>query len=494
MIINSVSIVGGGTAGWLAAAYLSNQIPNIKIFLIDKIIPSTVGVGEGTLLNFRGFLEECGFSEYDWLVNTDATYKSAIMFANWQEQGKDIWHPFFKRPTLINENTGMRIQDLWTQNQDLNFAKYASAFCETSLDNKVNTHEIKSYAYHIDCGKLVSYIHDKIKNKITFIKSDVISVNFKNDMINFLELENGDVIKSDLYIDCTGWKNVLGKPSQKVNFEDRLFCNAAVAGHVPYLDKENEMHPYVLCEAVDHGWIWNIPVASRIGSGLVFNKDITSSEEAKDYFCNYWDNRINLENLKVLDWSPYYYKDMWHGNRISIGLSSGFIEPLESTGVAMITSGITQLCNAIQEQYVNQLNIEYFNTQMSILYEDCADFVSMHYYRNKRNTPFWNYVKEKFPITERMKFYLDKMKDGNQPLPYIGHYNTIFIGGNWTSILSQMDIEIAERNTGLTKKEARELLIKEYILQEKYGSSHGVLHSTYIDRIREQSKVLNENS
>lgn len=493
MIIRQVTIVGGGTAGWLTAAYLSNQVPNIKITLIDKTIPSSVGVGEGTLLNLRDFLSECGFSEYDWLVNTDATYKSAVMFANWQEQGKDVWHPFFKRPTLINSDTGMRLQDLWTQNQDLNFAKYASGLYEISLDSKINADKISSYAYHIDAGKLVSYVYEKLKNKITFLKSDVVTVNTDNDSIVSLELENGDVIKSDLFVDCTGWKNVLGKPKQKINF-DRLFCNAAVAGHVPYMDKSKEMHPYAKCEAADHGWIWNIAVSTRIGSGLVFNKDITNVDEAKQYLCDYWDNRIRPDKLRVLDWSPYYYKDMWTKNRVAIGLSAGFIEPLESTGIAMITAGITQLCNAIREQYICQLDIDYFNTQMSLLYEDCADFVSMHYYDNKRTTPFWNYVKENFKITERMQFYLDRLKDPDQPLPYDGHYNTIFIGGNWTTVLAQMNVDIALRNTGLSQEAARELLVKEYILQEKYSSSHGIPHHIYIDRIKEQYKVVNDNS
>jgi len=493
MIVKNITIVGGGTAGWLTAAYLSKQVPHLNITLVDKIVPSTVGVGEGTLLNLREFLDECGFPEHEWLVNSDGSYKSAILFANWMEPGKDIWHPFFKRPTVVNQNTNMRIQDLWTQNQDLNFNKYASALYETSINNKVDTENLASYAYHVDCGKLVNYVHKKLQNKITFIQSDVINVNRDKHIITSLELENGANLKSDLFVDCTGWRNILGKPNQRVDF-DQLFCNAAIAGHVPYNDRDAELNPYVISEAVDHGWIWNIPVATRIGSGLVFNKDVTDIEEAKRYFCEYWDNRISPDELKVLDWSPYYYKDMWDGNRVSIGLSSGFIEPLESTGVAMITAGITQLCNGIREQYVHQLDIDYFNNQMSILYEDCADFVSMHYYNNKRTTPFWNYVKENFKITERMQYYIDVMKDPNQLLPYDGHYNSIFIGANWTTWVAQMNIDIAPRNTGFSQEIARELLVKEYILQEKYRSSHSVLHSTVVDRIREQFKVLNENS
>lgn len=490
MNLTDITIVGGGTAGWLTAAYLRNQIPTLNITLIDKKVPDTVGVGEGTLLNIGEFLEECGFEFTDWFVKTDSTFKSSILFKNWQQDGKDIWHPFYKRPTQIEGN--FRVQDLWTQNQDLSFAKYASALYEVSLNNKINPHSLDNYAYHIDCGKLVKYIQNKIH--INYIDSEVISVNSTDDTIKTITLLNGNSITSDLFIDCTGWKNILGKPTQKIKLEDRLFCNTALAGHVPYKNKEQELNPYVISEAVDHGWIWNIPVYSRIGSGLVFNRDITDIEEAKQYFVDYWDNRISKDDLKVLDWSPYYYKNMWSGNKVCIGLSAGFIEPLESTGVAMITSGITQLTNAIREQYVTKYDIEYFNTQMQIFFEDCADFVSMHYYKNKRKTKFWNWVNNKFVITDRMKYYINKMKDPNSPLPYDGHYNSIFIGCNWTTWLCQMDFEIASRNTGFDEEQSRERLIKEYILEEKYSSSRGVDHTTNLDRVHEQYRVLNENS
>ena len=490
MKINSIAIIGGGTAGWLTAAYLKNQIPHLDITLIDKKISQTVGVGEGTLLNIGDFLVECGFPFFEWFTETDASYKSSILFKNWQEKNKDIWHPFFKRPTKINEK--FRLQDLWSQNQDLDFKKYASALYQASIENKVNNNSLKSYAFHIDCGKLVKYIQNKIK--INYIDSEVVVVNKDNDIITSIELENGKNITSNLFVDCTGWKNILGAPKYKIDLQDRLFCNTAIAGHVPYKDKQKELHPYVISEAVDHGWIWNIPVYSRIGSGLVFNRKITDIEEAKKYFVNYWDNRITVNDVKVLDWTPYYYKDMWEGNRVCIGLSAGFIEPLESTGVAMITSGITQLANAIREQFITELDIKYFNTQMQILFEDCVDFVSMHYYDNKRKTNFWNWVNETFVKTDRMKFYIEMLKNNNHPLPYDGHFNSIFIGCNWTTWLCQMNFDVAKRHTGFSEEESREKLLAEYILQEKYIAENSIDHLSTLNRIHEQYRVANENS
>jgi tryptophan 7-halogenase len=484
MKIEKLTIVGGGTSGWLAAAYLSHNIPQLHITVIDKAIGESVGVGEGTLLSLGPFLDECGFEFDDWFYKIDATYKSAILFKNWLHQEHDVWHPFNKLNTKIDSK--FRLQDFWSQNQDLDYKVYASGFYETSV--KYNSVDVEqsagSYAFHVDCGKLVSYIQSKLKNKIQFIKSDV--VNIETDQtgnINKLHLDNGQEIVSDLYIDCTGWKGLLKKPNKRVDLSDRLFCNTAVAGHVPYKDRDNELNPYVISEAVDHGWIWNIPVHSRIGSGLVFNRDITPIEEAKEYFCTYWDNRISSDNLKVLDWTPYYIEDMWSGNVVKIGLSAGFIEPLESTGVALITFGVAQLNNALQSQLVTDNNIDYFNLQMKIVFEDCVDFVSMHYHKNQRDTDFWRWVKSRVKISNKMQHYIDFLKDPNTVIPVGGQYNSVFVGANWSLWLIQMGYDVAERITGCDKDTAREIVLNHYFEIEKFRHLRARHHAKEIDRI-----------
>lgn len=483
MKVDKIVIVGGGTSGWLTAAYLSNNFPSLSITIIDKEVGTPVGVGEGTLLHIGPFLAECGFEFNEWFKEVDATYKSAILFPNWKEKGQDVWHPFYKGNTRITDS--FNLFDLWTQAQHVDFKKIVMAYYDSSvIHNTVDTNNISQYGFHIDCSKLVQYIQKKLQGKITLIRSDVLEVQYNGDSLDYLKLKNFDVIKADLFVDCTGFKNVLRTPKKRINLEGRLFCNTAIAGHIPYQDRYKELRPYVISEAVDHGWIWNIPVSSRIGSGLVFNRNITDIDEAKHYFVNYWNNRISLDDCKVIDWTPFYCEDMWEGNVVGIGLSAGFIEPLESTGIALITNGVTQLANAIYTKFYNEHDVSFFNLQMKILFEDCVDFVSMHYGNNTRKTKFWSYVKDTWKISEKMNHFLEMLKN-QHALPHDGKFNTVFDGVNWTVWLIQMGYAVVPRNTEFDSQEAEELLLQHYIKNEKFryvSSSH---HASEVDRMRE---------
>lgn len=490
MKVQSITIVGGGTSGWLAAAYLSKNQPSIKITVVDKEVGNPIGVGEASLLSFKPFMDECGFNVHDWMVSVDAGFKSAIMFANWREQGNDMWHPFLKGNKNI-DNTSTNVWNLWTKCQDLDFKKYALGFYDSSIvHNSVDFDNIDYYGFHVDCGKLVVYIQAQLKNKINIIQSDVLSVVYNNNKISYLELKSGEKVNSDLYIDCTGFGQVLGKPDKRINLENRLFVNTAVACPVQYQNKDDEFKPYAVCEAVDHGWIWKIGVASRIGSGMVFDRHITDIEHAKEYFVNHWNHRISKDKVRVIHWDPYYVEDQWRGNVINIGLSAGFIEPLESTGIGLITAGITQLNNAIQENFYSFKEVEYFNHQMNILFEDCVDFVSAHYANNLRTSKFWLHVKDKFVPSARMLHHLESLKDSAVALPFSGKYNYIFSGSNWTLLLQQLGYPVAPRNLAIHSDHAKELIIKNYILYEKNRHVSSRHHNKEISRMHEKFKLL----
>ena len=487
MKVDNIVIVGGGTSGWLAAAYLHNNHPDIEITVIDKEVGTPVGVGEGTLLQIGPFLSECGFEFSEWFPAVDATYKSAILFANWQSKDKDVWHPFYKGNRAIDPQTNL--YDLWSQAQELDFKKIVMAYYDSSvLHNSVDANNLKHYGYHIDCSKLVQFIQQKLKNKVKLIKSDVVDILYNNESITNLTLKNNETISADIFVDCTGFKGILKKTNKRINLEGRLFCNTAIAGHIPYKDRDNELHPYVISEAVDHGWIWNIPVSSRIGSGLVFNRNITDIEEAKEYFVNYWDHRITKENCKVIDWTPFYNEDMWSGNIVSVGLSAGFIEPLESTGIALITSGVTQLSNAMRTQYYTNDDVDFFNLQMKIMFEDCVDFVSMHYANNNRDTKFWSYVKNTWTPSEKMSHYLNKLADPSVKIPNAGKFHSVFDGVNWAVWLIQMGFPVSSRKTNYNKHEAENILTDNYLKNEKHRHVWSRHHASEIDRLKEYFK------
>ena len=407
-MIKEIVIVGGGTAGWLTAAYLNYQLPKFKLTIIDKEIGTPVGVGEGTLLDFEDFLKGCGFDKSEWFNLIDAVPKSGILFPKWVSKSNDIWHPF---------ELGVRKNKL----------------IKGSYNSNVS-------AFNIDCSKLVYYIQDKLKDRVKIIKSDVVKIKREGD-VEYVKLKNNKKIKSDLYINCTGWKNIFKYKDKKQLLNDRLMCDTAVAAHVPYNNRQKEQHNYVVSEAVESGWIWKIPVQSRIGSGFVFNRNITKIEEAKNYFIKYWDNRITKDNIKVLDWTPFYLKNPWQHNVVNIGLSSGFLEPLESTGIAIIMRSIFNLTKRICTSFYTKNDIDLYNKTMETMYEDCIDFVSMHYCNSKRKERFWKEATKKIKTSDLHKKYLNVL-NSNKNLEHLVNNKfqdvKVFTGANWLCWLTQM--------------------------------------------------------
>ena len=440
--VNSITIVGGGTAAWFTAAYYSEIMPNVSISLVDKEHGAPVGVGEGTLLFFDKFLQRCGFETKDWFNEVDAVFKAGILFPRFGGKDNLVWHPFYLDTEYANQHgVPSSMYEAWTHHQDTYPFNELSARFNESLHNNVDTSNIQTYAMHIDAAKLVLWLQKQLASKINIIKSEVTDITRdKNNNVTTLKCINGTELTSDFYIDCTGFNQLLQNDPDRVDLSDRLFVNTAVAGHVPYIDKDAECTPYVTSDAVDHGWIWSIPVQSRIGSGLVFNRDITDIDTAKDYFCKYWNNRIKPGDLKVINWAPYYNKNMWSNNVVAIGLSAGFIEPLESTGLATITKQIYESAQVIQTGYYTKYDIALYNQIQTAIFEDTADYVSMHYAYTDYNTDFWKYVKNNYTHSDRYKFYVDAVKQG-KPLPRNGR-GWFFGGTNWLCWIFQIETDI----------------------------------------------------
>jgi len=479
--VTKVVIVGGGTSAWLTAAMLSHRKPHYEIVVVDKEIGASVGVGEGTILGFANNMHHCGFNIEDWFFEIDATYKSGILFPGWTTDRSDVWHPFF-----YSQYPGMPLSsfDLWSHYQELDIKTNVLKLYNISVNfNKIDKDNLLHYAYHVNCGKLVSFIQEKIVNvrKVTSIKSEVIDVHRTNNNITNLILKDGQEITADLFVDCTGFKGMLNEMPDRVTLENRLWCDTAIAGPVQYIDKDKEMHPYVVNEVVDHGWLWKIPIQSRIGSGLVFNRSITSVDEATEYFCKYWGDRISKENLKVIDWTPFYNRNMWHGNVVSIGLSAGFIEPLESTGIALITKGIYEMLDRLEQDYYTDQDIDLFNSRLIVSFEESIDFVSMHYMVADKNTPFWNWVKDTRFKSDAQKIYEDKLAN-SYLLPFEGR-GSIFAGYNWFCILIQLGYTVGKKNVSpLNNLQIKQLLSLHK--NEELNKTNSVLHTEYLELLR----------
>ena len=425
MLIKDIVIVGGGTSGWMAAASLLKQIQHVHITLVDKQEADSIGVGEATILDFAPFIwHQCGFTD-ECFEYCDGVKKSGISFPGWGPDGKEVWHPFFFNWLIEDPNYSPLLLDGWSRLQD-----------QLDIRDTMLGYEPESrHGYHIDCSKLVQYIKSKIEDKITYIQSTVAGIDRDDKGIKSLLLDKGDIIKGDLFVDCTGFKSLLKENHDRVDLTKRLYVDTAAVCPVPYKDKDSELHTYTIAESVDDGWVWKTPLQSRIGSGLVFNRSVTDPEKAKKAYCEYWDHRITVDQVKIIDWTPYYDINQWDQNVVSIGLSAGFLEPLESTGVALICQGCIELIENLRARCYNKDNVDSFNVRMRQLYESSIDFVNMHYSKSYKDTPFWNYVRENYVGSERLGLYEYNL---NSQEPSIPAEPGNFIGGaNWLHLLVQ---------------------------------------------------------
>jgi len=477
-----VVIVGGGTAGWMTAAFFRNNLPSFDITVIDKEQGTPIGVGEATLLDFSDFMAGCGFQKHEWIPAVSATFKSGILFPNWGKEGNLFWHPFLTN----TQHDAVKLSqfDVWSAYPETNFLDHALPFFKSSQDNLIDPYNLDLYAYHVDCGKLVVYLQSKLEGLVNVIRSEVKEVVRNQHAVEFLSLVNGQQIEADLYIDCTGFSSLL-KQQDKVNLEDRLFCNTAAVGQISYENETEEKRPYAICSAVEHGWTWRIPVQHRLGCGLVFNRNITDPETAKDYFYEHLNGRLSKEKIRIIDWTPYYIKNFWETNVVSVGLSGGFVEPLESTGISLIRLGIKKLAEKLRLDFFDQYDIDHYNATMIRHFEDVVDFVNMHYSHSDREGAFWQHVKSVHQKSDIQMYYEDICIDENKMLYELCQPdlkdNRIFGPGSWFAWLIQLGVPLKKDIT------INPLLVERtmglFLKSQEIKSTKGISHQDMLDSI-----------
>jgi len=476
--VQNITIVGGGTAGWLTACYFARRISvhqcapsmpygdTLDITIIDKEIPNPIGVGEATILQFANFMENMGFKRDYWMPELKAIYKGGILFSGWTDGASDdnVWHPFGFTDITYNKIAEecykvAPLWDVWSKYRDKFDLIQTLACYHSAMSNKVEEEKLTCYADHIDASQLPIFCKKETKDKVNHIESDVVDVVWDGDDIDHLVLKDGREIKSDLFVDCTGFAKLLSKDKKHdVDLSDRLFTNTAVAGRIEYKDKDTEMHPYTHACAVDTGWVWITPITTRMGSGHVFNRDITPIEEAKDIFCNFWEGRISKDELKVLKWDPVMSHDPWKGNVVSIGLSSGFIEPLESTGIALICRGIEFLEECIKGGCWEEDERMGFNSRMRGHYNNAVDIVNLHYAYSQRDSSFWRYVREKHTKSDLQILFEEDMADPDRVTRQTVK-NGIFGGHNFAVLAAQHNPECLAVKDYFCKLEEEEYLL-----------------------------------
>jgi len=425
--IKNIVIVGGGTAGWITAGLMAaehnvNSINNINITLVESPDINTIGVGEGTWPSMRNTLNRIGITETEFIQECDASFKQGSKFVNWQgcEKNDFYYHPFMTPEGYPHTN-------LHTAWQAQNHNKYKtksfadtlgvqSRICDAGLAPKQlatpDYAAVTNYGYHLDAAKFVTLLqkHCSKKLHVKHVIDHVIKVN---------SCDNGDIksittsllgeINGDLFVDCTGTKCLLLGEHLDVAFISKrhiLFNDTALAVQVPYTEENDDIASATISTAQKSGWIWDIGLPSRRGVGYTYSSRHSDEQTARKELINYLSKSIGSEQavnltIKKLSFIPGHREKFWHKNCVAIGMSAGFLEPLEASALAMIELSATMLC---EELPANRSHMEIiakrFNDRFNYRWQRTIEFLKLHYVLSqRRDSVYWreNQVLESIP-------------------------------------------------------------------------------------------------
>ena len=405
--IERVVIVGGGTAGWMAAAALSRFLDNGRrqIHLVESDAIGTVGVGEATIppiLNFNAMLD---LNENEFLRETQATFKLGVEFVNWGRKGDRYLHPF---GFFGQDLHGIPFHQLWLRERGRGDPGHISEYCmnaaaarlgkfgRPSRNTRPPVNELL-YAFHFDATLYARFLRRRAEaHGVRRHEGRIVHVHRDGESgdVTSVELEGGERIEGDLFVDCSGFRALLIGETLGVGYEDWshwLPVDRAIPVPTTNIAPTD---PFTRCTAHGAGWQWRIPLQHRTGNGHVYCSAFMDDDEAE---------RIVMGNLegepfgsrRVIRFTTGRRKQAWSHNVVCIGLSSGFLEPLESTSIHLIQNGIQRLLALFPGRPISPLERDEYNRGMQDLYEDIRDFIVLHYKATQRDdTPFWRYVRD----------------------------------------------------------------------------------------------------
>lgn len=406
--IKKIVIVGGGTAGWMTGAALAKVLGRkyAEIILVESEQIGIIGVGESTIPQMGIFNRLLGLDENDFIRRTRGTFKLGIEFRDWARKGDRYIHPF--GPYGVDME-GVSFHAFWqrlhregdSHGVD-DYSLQAIAAREHRFMRPVNAGRSPlssiAYAFHIEASLYAKFLRGFAEERGLIRREGKITRIEQNSETGFIEavvLESGERVDGDLFIDCTGFRGMLIEQTLKAGFEDWshwLPCDRAVAMQCEHATPD-DITPYTRATARDAGWQWRIPLQHRIGTGYVYSSAHTSDEEALATL------RATLEGAPRTDPLQLRFKagrrkQTWVKNCVAIGLSAGFIEPLESTSIHLIQSGIAKLLQMFPDRTFPAADIDRFNRMSQREWEQVRDFIILHYNATERDdTPFWNHVR-----------------------------------------------------------------------------------------------------
>jgi flavin-dependent dehydrogenase len=417
-----IVIVGGGSSGWLVASGLIRYCPNYEISVIESANIPTIGVGESTTAYVKHFIKDClKIDESHFLKETNGIYKMSVKFKNFSKNNMEGFHYPFGMPNVeIFKESYINAWDLVkTLNKDVKHEDFVKIlypafylFSKNKIDKNLNN-EFDNFdfntdlGYHFDANRVGEYLKNNycVPKGVKHIVGNVGDINFLNDEVNYLILESGEKVYGDLFIDCTGFKSILLGQRMKPKFidaSDKLLNNKAWATPTQYDDIYFQMQPYTTATALNNGWAWYTPIASRIGNGYAYSEKFINSENAlgefKDYLLNSENYNLTKEQIEDLPFFEIamkigFYEKSMIKNVVGIGLSSGFLEPLEGTGLHFVIEQLYSLIKIIENGKPNQFLIDSFNLSTKDLYETWIDTLLFIYLSSRKDdSDYWKHI------------------------------------------------------------------------------------------------------
>lgn len=427
-------IVGGGTAGWLAALFINNRFKNFDVTVIESSSIGILGAGEGSTPHLIYFLDKLGIPVSDLIKHAGATIKNGIKFTNWNNDNTHYYHGFIDSNSalhhpdknvadlpvlaLLTIANGQRLDDvtltsLLSESNKVKFTKHNKI--DYSNNRILDFVGHGYYSIHFNARKLASFLKQlAVARGVKHIDATVVDFDFTIDKkvksVHLINTEDSleSTKECDFIIDCSGFKRLLVDKiyeSPWKSYADKLPVNRALPFFIDYKPDE-DIPPYTESIAMKYGWMWKIPVEGRYGCGYVFDSSLISDDQAKQEVEDMLGASVDIPT--AFNFSAGYFEKPWNKNTLALGLSSGFIEPLEATSIWSTITALEDFANHIDGFLKeNEYSIETFNQKFCEMQDDIFDFVFFHYITKRTDTEFWNKFKSTDEYTKIIKDYLN---------------------------------------------------------------------------------------
>ncbi len=457
MALKRIVIVGGGTAGWMAAAALSHvkKGHDVDITLIESEQIGTVGVGEATIPPFVDFNRLLEIDEREMLAETQGTFKLGIQFSNWGKQGDSYIHPFGNYGYEIDGNSFHHIWHSHRQQGDkrpiqvFNLETMAAHFGKFARTEDYQRDDLPpmNYAYHIDATRYAQYLRGYSEKRGVVRREGRVAdvaLDSANGFVSSVTMDDGQVLEGDFFVDCSGFRGLLIEQTLETGYEDwshYLPCNRAVA--LPCnRDDGSPPPPFTKATAHSAGWQWQVPLQHRNGNGHVYCSEFMEADEAHDILVGNMAGKPTADP-NFLRFVTGRRKKFWNKNVVALGLAAGFMEPLESTSIHLINTGINKLVSLLSLDSVTQTQEDAFNRLTGKEYDKIRDFLILHYKATSRDdSDFWNYCRT-MDVPDSLKEKMDLFRLNGQ---IFREDDELFTETSWAAVMMGQGIEMQGHN------------------------------------------------